>query len=609
VGSNWTAAYSAFRAAHRDGRIYGPQEWPLARALAKAETVLNEEIEYQLHDGSTGTLSMSASPVYDKAGEAVAAVATFFDVSERIRSAQALRESEERLRLLLESAHDFAIFMLDLDGRIVSWTGGAETIFGFSEQEVLGQPVALVFTPEDRADGVPEREMRQAFESGRASDERWHLRKDGTRFWASGVLTAARDSEGALRGYVKIVRDQTERRVFERQLQEALAGAERLRATAESANRAKDEFIATVSHELRTPLNTIRLWSSMLAKGNVPAEQAKDGVLMVERAAIAQTQLIDDLLDVSRMANGKIRLALRETELSKAIEDAVESVRPVADGRKVRLESELSPDVGIVRVDPDRIQQVVWNLLTNAVKFTPSGGEVSVTLRRLRDDIEISVRDNGIGIRAELLPLIFERFRQADSSTTRQHGGLGLGLAIASQLVQLHGGIITAESDGEGRGSLFTVRLPNLRRLPKFHWDDPLASQSEAGNLTGFDVLLVEDQQSTREATTLLLQQAGAQVRAVDSAAAAREAFAIRQPKLVIADVGLAGEDGYMLIRALRQMERERNIGRVVAVAVTAFAGLEDRRRAFAAGFDDHVPKPIDPEHFIVVLASLLKGS
>ncbi len=308
---------------------------------------------------------------------------------------------------------------------------------------------------------------------------------------------------------------------------------------------------------------------------------------MVERAAVAQTQLIDDLLDVSRMANGKIRLALRETQLSKAIEDAVESVRPVADSRKVRLESELSPL--IVRVDPDRIQQVVWNLLTNAVKFT---------LFRRRGQSYFATatgrcRDTGIGIRAELLPFIFERFRQADSSTTRQHGGLGLGLAIASQLVQLHGGIITAESDGDGRGSLFTVRLPNLRRLPKFHWDDPLAPQSEAGDLTGFDVLLVEDQESTREATTLLLQEAGAQVRAVDSAAAAREAVAIRQPRLVIADIGLAGEDGYMLIRALRQMERERNIGRVVAVAVTAFAGLEDRKRAL--GFDDHLPKAHRP--------------
>jgi CheY-like chemotaxis protein/anti-sigma regulatory factor (Ser/Thr protein kinase) len=346
----------------------------------------------------------------------------------------------------------------------------------------------------------------------------------------------------------------------------------------------------------------------MLAKGNVPAEQARDGVLMVERAAIAQTQLIDDLLDVSRMASGKIRLALRETQLSKAVEDAVESVRPVADGRKVRLKLELSPEVGIVRVDPDRIQQVVWNLLTNAVKFTPSGGEVSVTLRRLQDDVEIEVRDTGIGISAELLPFIFERFRQADSSTTRQHGGLGLGLAIASQLVQLHGGLIGAESEGEGRGSLFTVRLPNLRRLPEYH-HDPLAARPEAGDLTGIDVLLVEDLQSSREATTMLLQQAGAQVRAVDSAAAAREAFNIRTPKLLIADIGLAGEDGYMFIRTLRRMERERNTGRVVAVAVTAFAALEDRKRALAAGFDDHIPKPIDPERFSVALANLLRRS
>jgi two-component system CheB/CheR fusion protein len=607
IGSNWKAAYSAFRGAHRDGRAYLPNEWPLSRALASAATVLNEELDYLRVDGALGTLSMSAAPIYDKAGEAVAAVATFFDITERRESARALRQSEERFRLLVESAHDFAIFMLDLEGHIVSWNGGAGQILGFSEQDVLGQPVGMVFTPEDRADGVPGQEMNIAAESGRANDERWHLRKDGTRFWASGVMSAARDGEGKLCGYVKIMRDQTERRASERRLEEALAAAEKLRTTAESSNTAKDEFIATVSHELRTPLNTIRLWSSMLARGNVPAEQAKEGVLMVERAAIAQTQLIDDLLDVSRMASGKIRLALRETQLSSAIEDAVESVRPVASGRKVRLKSELSPDVGIVRADPDRIRQVVWNLLTNAVKFTPSGGEVSVTLRRVQDDVEIAVADNGIGIRAELLPFVFDRFRQADSSTTRLHGGLGLGLSIANQLVQLHSGTITATSAGAGRGSVFVVRFPHLKRLSEASQDDRLGVAPESLDLTGIEILLVEDQAATREATALLLQRAGAQVRAVDSAVAAREAFSNRTPQLVIADIGLAGEDGYMLMQALRRMEKDHNSEPVPAVAVTAFARLEDRRRALAAGFNEHLPKPLDPERFLATLAQLLK--
>jgi len=610
IGSDWTTASYAFRAYHTDGRPYQPHEWPLARAIASGESVRDEELEFDLGDGQRGAMLMSASPIYSSAPEPVSAVATFFDITERRHAAESLRQSEERFRTLVETAYDFAIIMLDLSGNVLTWNTGAESITGFSESEVKGRSLTLIFTPEDREAGVPESELRRAATTGRAPDERWHLRKDGSRFWASGMMTAARDETGSLRGFVKIMRDQTDRKTLEIRMQEALAAAEDLRVTAEGANRAKDEFIATVSHELRTPLNTIRLWSRMLASGKIQLEEAHEGILMIERAAVAQQQLIDDLLDVSRIASGKFRLALRDTQLSQAIESAIESVRPVAATRKVVLESALSADVGVVRADPDRLTQVVWNLLTNAVKFTPSGGVVRVTLsKQANDGIEIVVQDSGIGIRPEFLPHVFDRFRQADSGTTRQHSGLGLGLSIAKQLVELHGGTISASSQGEGRGARFTVRLPHLEGPVEPSQSDGSDRVVQARDLSGIDILLVEDDPGTRQATSMLLRQHGGQVREVDSAAAAREALRIRQPNLLVADVGLAGEDGYMLIREVRRWEQEEKRVSVRAVAVTAFASAEDRRKALAAGFDDHIPKPLNPERFIAALARLMNRS
>jgi CheY-like chemotaxis protein/anti-sigma regulatory factor (Ser/Thr protein kinase) len=263
--------------------------------------------------------------------------------------------------------------------------------------------------------------------------------------------------------------------------------------------------------------------------------------------------------------------------------------------------------VGVVRADPDRLQQVVLNLLTNAVKFTPSGGIVRVTLsQHLVDGIEIVVQDSGIGIRPEFLPHVFDRFRQADSSTTRQHSGLGLGLSIAKQLVELHGGTISASSEGEGCGASFTVRLPHLERSAQPLQSDRNDHLVETKGLSGIDILLVEDDGGTRHATSILLRQHGAHLREADSAPAAREALGIRHPDLLVADVGLAGEDGYMLIREVRQWEQERKLTPVCAVAVTAFASAEDRKKALAAGFDEHIPKPLNPERFIATLVRLM---
>jgi PAS domain S-box-containing protein len=480
-------------------------------------------------------------------------------------------------------------------------------VTGHSEADILGHSASVLFTPEDRANRAPETELRRAAESGRALDERWHLRKDGTRFWSSGVLTVARDATGVPRGFVKVMRDHTERKETDARLQEALRSARQLRAEAEGANRAKDDFISTVSHELRTPLNTIRLWSRMLISGKVPTPQVIEGGKMIDRAALAQQQLIDDLLDVSRMASGHLRLAMRDTMLIDAVEAAVESIRPLAEGRHIDLTTDLGVDVGVVHIDPDRIQQVVWNLLANAVKFTPEGGRVHVRVARVDGMAEIEVRDTGMGISQDFLPHVFDRFRQADHGPTRRFTGLGLGIAIARQLVELQRGTITAQSEGEGRGATFTIRLP-LERRSAARQEVPGNTHAEFPTLRGAQLLVVEDDAAARCATQFLLEQHGATVRSVDSAERAYEALAGWRPDVIIADIGMPGQDGYALLETLRRSEKLKGLARIPAVAVTAFARLEDRERALAVGFDCHLAKPLDPEKLIAALTQLTRG-
>jgi CheY-like chemotaxis protein/two-component sensor histidine kinase len=344
----------------------------------------------------------------------------------------------------------------------------------------------------------------------------------------------------------------------------------------------------------------------MFISGTVHGKGVVEGAKFIDRAALAQQQLIDDLLDVSRMATGQLRLTLRDTYLVRAVESAVEAVRPLATPRGITLVVDLSPDVGIVRVDPDRIQQVIWNLLANAVKFTPEGGRVDVDVHREGGTVEIKVKDTGVGIRAEFLPHVFDRFRQGDPSTTRRYAGIGLGLAIVKQLVELHNGTIVATSEGEGHGATFSVYLPLERRLVALEDSVSPSDSQPAYDLTGVEILLVEDETMARAATERLLEQYGAQVRASSSAAGAREAFEIRRPDVIIADIGMPGEDGNELLASIRVIEREQGTARVPAVAVTAFARAEDRDRAIAAGFDVHVPKPVDPDGLVAILVKLL---
>jgi signal transduction histidine kinase/CheY-like chemotaxis protein len=389
---------------------------------------------------------------------------------------------------------------------------------------------------------------------------------------------------------------------------------ERLYRDAREANRLKDEFLATVSHELRTPLTAILGWSHMLRLEQLDKDSAVRAFQTIERNARAQAQLIDDLLDVSRAITGKLRIDVRSVDPNSFIEAAIEAVRPAAAAKKVRVQKIMDTGVVSVSGDPVRLQQVIWNLLSNAIKFTPKGGRVQVRLQRINSHIEITVSDTGAGIAPEFLPHVFDRFRQADQRTTRQHGGLGLGLAIARHLVELHGGTVHAESEGEGAGATFTVRLPVA---PVYEADaaaervhpaarDTLPLYECADRLDGYKLLVVDDEPDTREMLRLGLAHCGADVTVVGSAREALEAMAARAYDIVICDIGMPEMDGYEFIRRVRALPAEHG-GRVPAVALTAYARTEDRLQALRAGYQMHVPKPAELAELVAVAASLIK--
>ena len=606
LNMQWRSAALAFRGRHPNGEVYGADEWPLARSLAAGEVVVDEQIEVLGGGSVSRALSVSSAPVRDESNTIIAAVTAFWDITRLKTAEQALRESEKRLRFVVENAHDFAILSLDIEGHIIAWSAGAEHVFHWTEAQMLGRSFEVIFTQADVDARIPEREMQTALQDGKSADERWHVRRDGTPLWVNGVLSVARDPAGKPQGFVKVMRDNTEAKETEDRLYTVTLAAQEARASAEAANRAKDDFISMLSHELRTPLNTMRLWVRLLGHETLPEKEHAHGRQILEQAVISQQQLIDDLLDVSRISSGKLRLELRATRLGETVQTAIEAVRPVSLRKQIELTYAASGELGIVYADPDRIQQIVWNLLSNAVKFTPSGGRVQVEIGREDDSIAIRVSDTGIGIAEELLPHIFDRFRQGEGGTTRQHGGLGLGLAIAKQLVELHGGSISAHSEGKGQGTCFVVRLP-LKAAEELHLEAPPSREGGPLDLTGLHVLLVEDEASAREGTRALLEANGAQVQAVESADAAKDAYSVRRPNVLISDIGLPGEDGYSLIQQLRSLERREGGTRMPAMALTAFARTEDRQRAFDAGYDAHMAKPVNPDTLLSEVARLVR--
>jgi PAS domain S-box-containing protein len=513
-----------------------------------------------------------------------------------------------RLAAIIQSSDD-AIVSKDLNGIVQSWNPGATRMFGFTAEEMIGSSITKLFPP-DRTD--EETAILARLRRGERVDHFETVRrtKDGRLLDVSVSISPIRDATGQVVGASKVARDITERKRAESEREQLLSAERAARAEAERHSRMKDEFLATLGHELRTPLNAVLGWASLL-KGHEPDPEAiAHGLEVIERNARLQAQLIEDLLDMSRIVSGKLRLSVQQVELPSVIHSALESVRPASEAKGVRLQHVMDARAGSVSGDPARLQQVVWNLLSNAVKFTPRGGRVQVVLQRVNSHVELSVSDTGEGIAPEFLPLVFERFRQADASTTRQHGGLGLGLAIVKHLVELHGGTVAARSPGPGQGATFTVMLP----IRAMHAEEPAqgapvesAPASVADiSLEGLRIVVVDDEPDARDLVRRVLEDAGAEVRTASGAAAGFELIRECPPDVLISDIGMPGEDGYSLLRRVRGLPPEGG-GAVPAVALTAFARADDRRRALLSGFQMHVPKPVEAPELLAVVASVTK--
>ncbi|WP_437756266.1 hybrid sensor histidine kinase/response regulator [Sorangium sp. So ce1389] len=551
-------------------------------------------------DGSLFWASVVITALRDREGTLLGFAKVTRDLTERRHTEEALRRSEERFRLLVESVKDYAIFMLDPQGVITTWNRGAQELKGYSAEEILGQHFSRFYPEHDVRAGKCDWELAIAARDGRVTDEGWRIRKDGTRFWAYVVITALRGPGGELVGFAKVTRDLTERRQAEE---------ERIRlAQAQEANRMKDEFLATVSHELRTPLNAILGWSSVLCDSVTDPEIAK-AFETIRRNAQAQARIVEDVLDVSRIVTGKMHIETRPTNFAAIVADALEVVRPAADAKGIELSVQGAERPVLLVGDPARLQQVAWNLLSNAVKFTERGGHVRVNLEQAGASVHLAVHDDGRGIDPAVISHVFERFWQADSSITRRFGGLGLGLSIVRHIVELHGGTVSAHSAGLDQGTSFFVTLP-VRAVTPLAEQEPDRRRAAAprertrARLDGLRVLVVDDEPDARELISAVLSERGAEVRVASSALEARGALATARPHVIVSDIGMADEDGYAFIRSLRAMARDGG-GATPAVALTAYTSDTSQRLALEAGYDEHLAKPVNPDELVRVVRKL----
>ncbi len=541
-------------------------------------------------------------------GMALSRVAQGRDVAEvNLRQQLALtREAEERFRLLADSA-PVMIWLTDDRGRIIFVNQGYRAFFDLSEEALEGTHWEPPLHSEDRA-AYLEGYVQSVRNRGAFRDESRQRRADGAWRWIASHAQPRFDAAGRFLGLVGSSTDITEAKENELQRERLLDSERAARMELERAARLKDDFLANVSHELRTPLNGVLGWAQLLRRPARDEATLRQGLDAIEQGAKALAQLIEDLLDLSRIASGKVRLDVRTVDLPRVVEAALDAVRPAAEAKRIRLERVLDPAAGPVKGDPSRLQQVFWNLLSNAVKFTPSEGKVQVLLERVNSHVRVSVADTGTGIRAEFLGQIFERFKQADSGTTRRHGGLGIGLAIVRQIVEMHGGTVGVESDGEGKGATFWVNLPIAVVRGAAAGDEAAEPAGLAlgddSALSGVRVLVVDDDASSSEILRRLLSEHGAAVETVASGGEALERLASERPDVMVSDIGMPEIDGYELIRSVRQAGHT-----MPAVAVTAFARAEDRIRALQAGYNMHVAKPVDPRELLTVVQTLVPRS
>jgi PAS domain S-box-containing protein len=591
------------------------------RYLARiAEIEASKQKSFDLLELADERLIERYSDVISVEESVVGRVWNFRDVTQRHESDLIPR----RLAAIVESSDD-AIIGKDLNSIITSWNQGAERIFGYSAEEMIGTSIVRLIPPERQGE---EEEILSCLKRGERFEhfETVRITKEGRQLHVSLTVSPIKDANGRVVGASKIARDITDRKLSEEALREArkiaeAANADRkrlleseraARSEAERANHMKDEFLATLSHELRTPLNAVLGWAAALRAGHSLTEELEQGLETIERNARVQAQIIEDLLDMSRIISGKVRLDVQRLDLPAVVAEAIDTVRASASAKGVRLQAIIDPLNTPVTGDPNRLQQVFWNLLSNAIKFTPKGGRVQVLLERVDSHVEVSVIDTGEGISPEFLPYIFNRFQQADASTTRRHGGLGLGLAIVKQLVELHGGSVRVKSSGIGKGATFIVSLPVTVLHPLQEPWERGHPQSEPRDLPSIptisldnvSVLVIDDELDARNLLKLLLESAGAVVYLASSAEQGMEHLLTKSVDVLICDIGMPDVDGYSLMRRIRALDDGQK-SEVAAVALTAYARLEDRTEAMRAGFQNHLPKPVEPAELLAVVHSL----
>jgi len=547
----------------------------------------------RLHPGSASgeviPTTLNASALRDGAGRAIGVIGILRDMRE-LDKARAYAES------LIKNAPD-PVFVSDLRGKILQANDAVFELLGFRPDEVIEQSLSRIISAEETREFIAA--LREVVERGVTRNVRLNPRSAAGEVIPTTLnASALRDPDGTVIGAIGILRDM---RAYERVVRDLEQSRRELR----EADKAKDHFLAMVSHELRTPLTAMLGWARVLRVGFQDAVRAARGLEVIERNTKLLAQLIEDLLDVSRIVTGKLRIERRQVDPVAIVEAAIEAVQGVADAKDIELHASLDPDAGPLLADPDRLQQVVWNLLSNAIKFSPARARVGIRLECAGSLARITVSDEGAGIKPELLPHIFDRFRQGERSS----GGLGLGLAIVRHIVELHGGAVRAQSAGERQGATFTVELPTLNETGTVAAAAPHPGEGSARTrlapLQGARLLVVDDDTDTRELLSMILQEAGADVTTAGSANEGLAAFERQRPDVLVSDIGMPDGDGYSFIRKVRLMEGD-SATKIPAVALTAFARAEDRGEALGSGFQAHLPKPIEPGELTALIARLI---
>ncbi len=531
-------------------------------------------------DGSRFWANVVITALYEPDGELAGFAKITRDLSERRRQEEQLRTSEERMRLLVESVRDYAIFMLDPDGIVRGWNIGAQAIKGYAADEIIGRHFSVFYTPEDRQLGKPAYELVTARAQGRVEDEGWRVRKDGTLFWANVVITAMHAPSGELIGFAKITRDMTERRRLEE---------------LERSSRRMNEFLAMLAHELRNPLAPIRNAVTIMQLEPLASPAIRNSRDIIDRQLSHITRLVDELLDVGRLNTGKVVLRKESVVLQDLVARGVETVKPLIDGRRQQLSVALPDGPVWLEADPTRVSQILQNLLVNASKYTPDGGHIHVEVERAESFATTSITDNGRGIERAQLENIFELFVQGDTSGSPHESGLGIGLTLARSLAEMHGGSIDAHSRGPGLGSTFSVRLPlgQAGREPEQH-----SSRGESLP-KGYRVMVVDDNRDAADSVTGVLRLLGHEVQSAYDGAASLELARRFQPEVVLLDLAMPQISGLETLRLLRV---QPGMDQVFAVAVTGYGSEEDKHRTSQAGFDAHLVKPLELSNLVEIL-------